>query len=134
MTGIVWFIDRALGRIVVADALREAGCAVELHGDHFAADAPDVDWLPVVAARGWIVLTKDGAIARNELEREAVHRTGCRVFAFTNANVGGAVVAAALVQALPKMTRLIHGEQAPIIAVVHQDGRAEVRVRFPPLV
>ncbi|MBX7113365.1 MAG: hypothetical protein K1X64_03445 [Myxococcaceae bacterium] len=80
---LVFFIDRNLGRGFVADALRKQDRTVELHDDHFAQDCQDVDWLPVVGALGWIVLTRDQNIRRNNLEREAFQRAGARVFVLT---------------------------------------------------
>jgi len=46
-----FFVDRSLGGRVVADALRVAGEAVEVHDDHFARDAPDQLWLAEVGAK-----------------------------------------------------------------------------------
>lgn len=40
-----------------------------MHRDHFPEDAADVEWLPEVAARGWVILSKDQF---NWLEREAI--------------------------------------------------------------
>jgi hypothetical protein len=67
-----FFIDRALGRKYVADALRNAGAKVEIHEDHFSPDSPDTEWLPEVSQRGWLILTKDDAIGRNILEQIAI--------------------------------------------------------------
>lgn len=53
----VFFLDRNLGRSVVAEALREAGAHVEVHNEHFAQDERDDVWLDAVGARGWIVVT-----------------------------------------------------------------------------
>ena len=50
-----FFIDRCLGK-KLATVLRAQGHTVELHDSHFAKD---VDWLPTVGQRGWVVLTKD---------------------------------------------------------------------------
>jgi PIN like domain len=52
---ITFFIDRCLGSKKVADALRQAGLTVEIHEDHFAPDALDVDWLTEVGAWQWVV-------------------------------------------------------------------------------
>ena len=35
----VFFIDRALGKRAVAEALRKAGAIVEIHDDHFPPEA-----------------------------------------------------------------------------------------------
>lgn len=125
----VLYLDRALGRHTVSVALRAAGLSVEIHDDHFAQDAKDVDWLPDVAARGWVILTKDAAVARRPLERDAIDAAAARVFAFSNANVSASAVAAGFLVAWPKMLELIESRAGPFIAVVHRDGRVEVR--FP---
>jgi hypothetical protein len=36
----------------MADALKQAGAAVEIHDDHFRQDAPNVEWLREVGPRG----------------------------------------------------------------------------------
>ena len=60
------------GRKAVADALHKTGAKVEVHDDHFPVGALDVEWLPIVGERGWLILTKDGAIGRRLLEQMAV--------------------------------------------------------------
>jgi hypothetical protein len=52
----------------VAEALRAAGCTVEIHDRHFAQDAKDAEWLPEVGRRGWVVLTKDRHIRTRQSE------------------------------------------------------------------
>jgi hypothetical protein len=44
-----------------------------------APSARDVDWLPVVAARGWVILTKDLRISRLPEERRAVRENAARM-------------------------------------------------------
>jgi uncharacterized protein with PIN domain len=60
---LTFFVDRALGKKYIPDILRAAGYRVEVHDDHFDKAASDVDWVPAVASRGWIILTKDEKIA-----------------------------------------------------------------------
>ncbi len=69
---IVLFVDRCLGRIEVATALRAAGARVETHDAHFPITCDDDEWLPKVGALGWIVLTKDKYIRRRPKERRAL--------------------------------------------------------------
>jgi hypothetical protein len=38
---LVFFIDRSLGKEVIASKLSEAGYSVEIHDNHFKPDAPD---------------------------------------------------------------------------------------------
>jgi hypothetical protein len=56
---IAFFVDRSLGRCVVADALRRAGEKVVVHDDVFAPDVFDEEWLRRAGAEGWIVLTNE---------------------------------------------------------------------------
>ena len=42
------FLDRSLGKHIIADRLRSEGIKVEVHDDHLPADAPDEDWLALV--------------------------------------------------------------------------------------
>ena len=59
--GYTFFTDRDLGKQFPA-RLREAGLVVERHGDHFAADTPDAQWLAEVGRRRWIAITHDERI------------------------------------------------------------------------
>ena len=69
-----YFIDRALGKSV-GQSLQLLGVNIEFHHDHFAPDAPDTEWLPIVSQRGWVVLTKDERIGRNILEVQQIARS-----------------------------------------------------------
>jgi hypothetical protein len=40
---LTFFIDRCLGSKRIVAALRQVGLTVEVHEDHFAPDAPDVE-------------------------------------------------------------------------------------------
>jgi len=51
-----WFLDRHLGRHIVADALNQAGVDVPVHDDHFRRDAEDEEWLREVGHRRWYML------------------------------------------------------------------------------
>lgn len=82
----VFFVDWCFGKAVV-NALREAGALIEHHGDHFEQNAPDTEWLSVVGERGWVVLTKDKAIAKNQLELMAIARAEVKVFILTSENL-----------------------------------------------
>lgn len=66
---VTFFLDRSLGSVKVAKALRDARQPVVVHDDVFPQDAQDTTWLPEVGRRGWVVLTKDRHIRtrRNEV-------------------------------------------------------------------
>jgi hypothetical protein len=123
---ITYFIDRALGGKFVPKALRQVGAKVEVHGDHFAPDAADVDWLPDVTQRGWVVLTRDANIGRNLVEQVAIAESGARVFVLAIDEATGTEMAEALIAALPRMEKLIQSHNPPFIAKVYSFGRVQI--------
>jgi hypothetical protein len=74
----LWFgkrntcIDRCLGNKLIVETLRSAGVNVKTHDDHFGKNTQDVDWIPEIGKRGWVILTKDARIGKNKIERLAV--------------------------------------------------------------
>jgi len=71
LASLTFFLDHQIGRYVVAEALRAASVHVEVHLDHFPGDKPDLEWIPEVGKRDWVLITKDQGIRRNPLERAA---------------------------------------------------------------
>jgi predicted nuclease of predicted toxin-antitoxin system len=122
---LVFFIDRSLGKKQVAAVLREAGVNVEIHDDHFDSNAQDTEWLPAVAAKGWVILTKDEKIAYRALEQLAVSQANAKLFVLVSGNLSGPKMAAAFKSALKTMQRFINHHPAPFIAKVYKSG--EVR-------
>ncbi len=118
---ITFFIDRCLGSKRVVAALREAGLTVEIHEDHFAPDALDVEWLPQVGEREWVVLTKDANISRRTLEKIAVARAGIRLFILASQNLASSEMIDILVQAIEPMKNLVHNHPAPFIAKIYRN-------------
>ena len=118
----VFFIDRSVGKKVIATALRAAGATVEVHDDHFNQDAFDEEWLPVVGRRGWAVITSDDRIRYRTVEREAATSAGVALFIFTGKRMRAAAIAAALVQALPGMLELLTNQPRPFVAKVSRTG------------
>jgi hypothetical protein len=84
-----YFVDRSLGRRVVAEALQAAGETAHAHDDHFDVNAPDTVWLAEVTRRGWVVLTKDKNIRRNEIERTVIVDAGAACFMLGRGDVSG---------------------------------------------
>jgi len=115
---LVFFVDRSLGSRVVPEALRQAGEVVEIHDDHFPADARDADWLSVVGSRGWIVLTKDERIRYRMIEQHVMMRASVAAFILTAGGVTGAEMARIFIRALPKIRRFVRTYRRPFIASV----------------
>lgn len=116
-----FYIDRCLGK-AVGIALREAGASVELHDDHFAQAELDVDWIPQVTARGWIILTKDKNIRRAGGERNAVLAAGARVITLVSGNMRGADMAALFADNVKAMEQLAAAQAPPFVAILGPSG------------
>lgn len=123
---IIFFIDRCLGKKHIATALRNSGIAVEIHDDNFGQNAQDVDWLPEIGRREWVVLTKDARISKNHLERMAVTNAGISMFTLASQNLSGKEMANIFLKSVSKMQEFVRKHPAPFIAKVYRDGRVEM--------
>lgn len=120
---ITFFIDRCLGNRCIAETLRNSGITVEIHDEHFGKGAQDVMWLPEVGKRGWVVLTKDGKISNNLLERIAVARAYIKMFIFASQSLSGADMSEILLKAVVPMQEFVREHSAPFIAKIYRDSR-----------
>src|SRR6185295_2095960 len=93
-----FFLDRSLGKNVVAGALRKAGMNVEVHDDHFDQDVIDETWLSTAGKKGWLVLTEDRRIRFRATERQALIDAGVRAFVRTAGDIDGPSMAAVFVK------------------------------------
>jgi predicted nuclease of predicted toxin-antitoxin system len=123
---ITFFIDRCLGSKKVAFALRQAGLTVEIHADHFAPDALDIEWLPQVGEQEWVVLTKDANISRRTLEKMAVARAGIRLFILASQNLASVEMIDIIVEATEPMKNLVYNHPAPFIAKIYRNHQVEI--------
>lgn len=70
----------------------------------------DVDWIPQVAARGWIILMKDDKVRMKPAEQQAVIGANAKAFVVTNAQLPGAELAARFVD---NRYRIIQASRRP---------------------
>src|SRR6185503_18836949 len=109
LASLTFFLDHQIGRYQVADILRKAGAKTEVHLDHFAGDTPDIAWIPEVARRDWVLITKDQNIRRNPLERTAYKDAKLRGFVATGKDMNATELGELLVRCLPGMVRRTAG-------------------------
>jgi hypothetical protein len=107
----------------VIRAIEEKGLTCEKHLDHFPAGSEDTDWLPIIARRGWTLITTDARIRTNFLEREAVRVNSVRMFYFAKNNLAGMEMGNALRHGLPKMLSLIQSQPPPFTASISKGVR-----------
>lgn len=111
---------------MLADALRSHGYRVELHDANFRQDTDDTVWIRQVAARGWIVLTCDRNIARKEPERSKFGTAPTHTFIlYALTQVPRDQRVPLVLEALPKLGRLVTEGSPHGIYRVHTDGRVE---------
>jgi predicted nuclease of predicted toxin-antitoxin system len=90
-----------------------------MHRDHFKEDADDVEWLPVIARREWVVLSKD---QYNWLERRAIKNAKGRAFLLVRGELSGKEQASIICKALPKILRMLDLTPRPFIAKIYRDS------------
>jgi predicted nuclease of predicted toxin-antitoxin system len=117
------FIDRCLGKNLLPEALRKLpSLVIHVHDDHFAPDEQDHIWLPKVAAKGWVILTKDKDIRHRKLELDAVLSNDAYLLTFGHGDYTAQEMAEAFRLAFPKIRRAIAGYFPPLVARISKGG------------
>ena len=96
-----YFLDRSLGRHVVADALRAEGLVVQTLAERYPETeefVQDEDWIREATADGLVILMKDDSIRRKPREQQAILDSGARAFVVTNASLTGPQLAELFVE------------------------------------
>lgn len=119
---VVVFLDRSLGRHVIADALRAEEIKVEVHDDYFGQKSPDEEWLRFVAERNWIAITKDDRIRRRKSEIAAIREHKARVIVVVSKKATGKEMAAMLLKGWRRIIGLSAKTSAPFVAKIYRDG------------
>lgn len=94
--------------------------------DTFGTGVKDVDWLPMVGAKGWVLITKDKQIRRRTLERDALTRSGVRAFVLTGDGMTGEQQAAVITKALKQMRKMLDRQPPPFIAGITREGNVSL--------
>lgn len=118
----ILYLDENLDNCkAILEALANSGVRFERHRDYFQRGTPDEDWLPFVAERSWIVLTKDKRNRYNEFERQSVRRFKVREFYFGRGDFSGIEMAAALKLCISEMRTLCRTYNPPHNWEYHAD-------------
>ena len=89
--------------------------------DHFPG-AQDVEFLPAIGAQGWILLTKDRAIRRRQLEIDAILNSGVRAFVLTATDLPRGDQAQVFVRAMRKIHKICR-QRGPFIFNITRMGQ-----------
>jgi PIN like domain len=119
----IFFLDRALESYAVRDTLLQMGAQVVMHRDRFKEDAIDEDWLPIVAEKKWVVLSKDQF---NYLERLAIRNAKGRAFYLVRRDLSGPEMAEIIRKAMPKILRILDESSPPLMAKIYRDSSIDL--------
>ena len=92
----------------------------------YAHDTEDAEWIPEVAAKQWVILTKDKAIRRDSIELGAALASRAFYFTLGGANYTAEEMAAIIVHHLVTIERIVRHRAPPVIA---QLNRQELLLR-----
>jgi hypothetical protein len=92
-----------------------AGAQVRTPADLAGFGAGDEKWLPLAAARGWLVLMRDQRVRYRELEKNALHESGAGAFVFTGGQATAGDTADIVCQLLPKFANINRSERKPFL-------------------
>ncbi|MBP7675599.1 MAG: hypothetical protein KBB14_04700 [Thermoanaerobaculia bacterium] len=117
-----FFLDENLSGKELREALVSWGYQVERIQDHFAPGTPDTVWLTKVGREGWLLLTKDRAIARKPAELSAYLTARVYGFFVAYGDLKKAEIVVAMEKAIPKIARLLKKQRPPALRRVSPAG------------
>jgi hypothetical protein len=102
----------------------------EPHRDHFAPDAEDEAWIPAIASRGWIIVTRDFAIKRRPAEREAWNTANATVIMVRGEKLSAEDMSKLLLvaHARRRLDNYIAKRTPPMILYVNPDGQLQTHL------
>jgi len=110
----------------IMEALTGSDVRFERHTSHFQRGTDDDIWLPFVAERSWVVLTKDKQNRYNDLERDALRKYKAREFYFGRGDFSGCEMAACLIIAIPEMRNICRDYNPPVVGSITRSGTITV--------
>lgn len=120
-----FFLDNCLSPQLV-EGLKVFGENVEHLRNGFPPNTPDTVWIPEVARRGWVLVTRDKHIRSKSLEIEALVRTGLPTFIFMqkhDPDMWGWVEL--VVKRWAEIKTFAAGQRRPFIAGIPLKGKIE---------
>lgn len=120
-----WFTDRDLGK-QFPRILSEAGLSVQRHGDLFAPDGSDEQWLEHCGRHGMVAITHNSRIRYVPNELEAVKRFSVKLVVVVG-KATTAELAHNFVNSVRRVEAVLAQHAAPLIVKVYRPSPAELR-------
>jgi hypothetical protein len=127
----VLFLDQTFSSAKLA-AILEASkdWRIELHSKYFPSDEKDHNWIPVVAARGWLILSCDKRIkswrADDGVNRRAAVESAAKMFFMGRGGRPLADYAYDIGSARVAILRMAKKNRGPFFAKIHRHGHVEM--------
>ena len=118
----VLFLDRDPGGTILPRALRAAGYTVETFEPHFNEHTLDVEWFPLVAAQGWLALSRNRRQRYTPDERDVAMGSGLALYHLIRCG-SHTDLAPILVRLVPRILAFRVRHEPPFIARVSSTGR-----------
>src|SRR3972149_1001001 len=121
---LLFFLDRAIGKRFVAEALSspDLNIKVEVLDDYFEPNATDEEWLKPAGKKGWIVFTKDKKIRYRATVVEIIKKGKIRMFILSRGNLSGHEIVQRIINALPAIKKFIFKHPPPFIVSITRSG------------
>lgn len=125
MGKLTFYFDRNLGKRMPEALIHlKAPFDVRWHkGEKFADDMPDDEWMAIVGAKGWIVLSQDFKFHKPEFEYEAVKQHSIKCFYLPDATARTWKTLCALTRSHERMMQRCLSTPAPFIFRLNANGR-----------
>jgi hypothetical protein len=120
--GAVIVLDENICFPELQKAMRDANAPCELLTDHFPRGTPDVEWLPQIGQRNWILLSKDLAIGVDSLEYLALTNAKLGAFFIRSREMPKKEIITCVLKALPKMLQIMRTQERPYLYKIYKDG------------
>lgn len=128
----VFFVDECIAGRSLTERLIGDGYTVETHTTAgIARGTPDAEWIPVVAAKRWVILSKDKF--DNENEREVITTVEATAFVLRHKKARSAEIIEIFAGAMPKICRSCAKRTRPLLGFISPSGAITYPMRPPVL-
>jgi len=118
-----FFIDQALGRNIVAGALRDEGYLVEVLTDIFPQETVDDIWIEYVGRHNRLAITKDRKIKFRAGEINSIIEHKARIYRFSSGNLTGQQMADIIKKAVGAIIKHARNNTGPYVIGISKSGQ-----------
>ncbi len=124
-----YYFDENLAGPDLIGPLKAKGVACISHRDVFPAGTEDAVWIPAVAEKGWVIVTRDVAIKSNPAERAAWKASGAVLLIIRGKGLSAADMVEIFLDAYGDgwLDNFIHKRRPPMILYLFANKRIEVK-------